>query len=198
MAADAVGLLDALGIESAHWVGASMGGMISQQAALDHPERVRTLTSIMSSPSGPGDPDLPDMNPRVAAAAEALGGEDPLGATVALFKTLAGSRAPFDEVEFRRGLEIGVERGGFNPACSHGLAVEASPSRRERLASLRTPTLVIHGDEDPILPLAHGRATAEAIPGAELLVLRGVGHDFPEPAMDETCQAILRHLQRHG
>lgn len=197
MAEDAVGLLDALGIDRAHFVGASMGGMISQQAALDHPARVRSLTSIMSSPAGPDDPDLPDMHESVQkAAAEMMTAPDPVAATIAMFATLAGSRAPFDEAAFREVFQIGLDRGGFNPACAHGLAVAASPSRRERLKGLETPALVIHGDEDPILPLGHGEATAAAIPGAKLVVLQGVGHDFPEPAMAEYVGAILDHLAK--
>ncbi len=199
MAADAIGLLDALGIERAHWIGASMGGMISQQAALDHPERVRSLTSIMSSPSGPHDTDLPGMEPKVEAAVAAMAtAEDPVEATVAMFSTLAGSRSAFDEEVFRAGFQLGVDRGGFNPACAHGLAVQASPSRRERLRGLQVPTLVLHGSEDPILPLAHGEATAEAIPGARLLVVEGAGHDFPEPAMPQILEAILSHLKASG
>lgn len=196
MAGDAVALLDALGIERAHFIGASMGGMISQQAALDHPERVRSLTSIMSSPSGPEDPDLPDMHPSIqAAAVEMTTARDPIAATIEMFSKLAGSRAPFDEAAFREVFQVGIDRGGFNPTCGHGLAVGASPSRRERLKGLTTPTLVLHGDEDPILPLGHGEATAAAIPGAKLVVLEGVGHDFPEPAMGEYLAAILDHLK---
>lgn len=196
MAHDAVGLLDALGIERAHFIGASMGGMISQQVAIDHPERLLSLTSIMSSPAGPEDADLPDMHPDVQqAVAKMATAADPVDATIQMFATLAGSRAPFDEQAFREGFMLGVERGGFNPACGHGLAVGASPSRRVKLGDVTTPTLVIHGDEDKILPLGHGEATAAAIPGAKLVVLQGVGHDFPEPAMGEVLEAILSHLK---
>ena len=199
MASDAVGLLDALGIDRAHFIGASMGGMISQQVALDAPERVVSLTSIMSSPSGPEDPELPGMHPEVEAAAAAMAtADDPIAATIQMFSTLAGSREPFDEAAFREGFMAGVERGGFNPACGHGLAVAASPSRRERLGRLATPTLVVHGDEDKILPLAHGEATAAAVPGAKLVVLKGVGHDFPASAIDEYMAPILDHLRAAG
>lgn len=199
MAADAVGLLDALGIERAHLVGASLGGMIGQQLAIDHPERVQSLTSIMSSPSGPEDPELPAMDPQVRQAAERIAtADDPIEATIALFSSLAGSRAPFDETAFRAFFQAGLDRGGFNPACGHERAILASPSRRERLAQLTAPTLVIHGDEDRILPLGHGEATAAAIPGAKLVVLRGVGHDFPEPALREYAAAILDHLKASG
>ncbi len=195
MAKDAIGLLDALGVAKAHWIGASMGGMISQQIALDFPDRIQSLVSIMSSPSSPYDGELPPPDPKVMEAAAALGPDaDPVESAVALFSTLAGDREAFDEVAFRRDFLVGIERGGYNPNCSHGLAVEASPSRTERLKGLRVPTLVIHGGADPILPLGHGEATAAAIPNASLLVMEGVGHDFPASTMPELIEAILKHL----
>ncbi len=83
---------------------------------------------------------------------------------------------------------------GFNPTCSHGDAAGASPSRRERLRQLRVPTLVIHGDEDPIIPLDHGIATADAVPDAKLIVMKGVGHELPPGVLAEIHPAILEHL----
>ena len=196
MATDATGLLDELGIARAHWIGASMGGMISQQAALDHPSRVLSLTSIMSSPGAPGEGGLPPMDPKVQAAAEKMAtASDPVAATIDMFATLSGSREPLDRPALEASFKEAVDRGGFNPACGHGLAVGASPSRVVRLRTLAIPTLVIHGDEDPILPLAHGEATAAAVPGSKLVVLKGVGHDFPASAMDELSEPILAHVK---
>lgn len=197
MAADAVGLLDVLDIPAAHWIGASMGGMIAQQAAIDHPERVLSLTSIMSSPAGPtsADPDLPPMEAKVQEAMARAASMDPVSAAVELYRALSGSRFPFDEEAFRAFLVAGAGRGGFNPACAHAQAIEASPSRREALRGLQMPALVLHGSEDPILPLAHGRATAEAIPGARLVVAEGIGHELPAPAMREYLDPILELLR---
>lgn len=195
MAADAVGLLDTLDIERAHLIGASMGGMISQAVALEHPERVLSLTSIMSTPSGPLDPDLPGISEALqTTVAEIEAGMDPMEGQVALWRQLSGSRFGFEEAAWRVEIQSWFDRA-FNPACAHGLAVATSASRRDRLRSLTVPTLVIHGDEDPILPLAHGQATADAIPGAKLVVLPGVGHEIAEGALPEYLEPILAHLE---
>ena len=200
MAGDAIAVLDALAVDRAHVIGLSMGGMISQQVSLDHPDRVRSLTSIMSSPSSPDDPALPDMEPKVhelIAGLEASDGTVTVEWMVDVSEALSSNRVPFDRERYRASFQVGVDRGGFNPASAHGLAVSNSPSRTERLKGLRVPMLVIHGDEDPILPLAHGEATAEAVPDAKLVVLRGVGHEIPEPIVDEFLQPILAHLHAH-
>jgi esterase len=200
MAADGVAVLDSLGIDRAHWIGASMGGMISQQTALDFPDRVASLTSIMSTPSSPNDPDLPGMSPEVQAAAEKMGTatDDPIQAAIDVFRVLSGSKYPFDEDAFRREFMKGVVRGGFNPKCAHAQALTISPSRRERLWSVTIPSLVLHGDEDPILPIEHGRATAEAIPDARLVVVEGVGHELPAGAVADYMKAIFELLDSAG
>src|SRR5882724_2657871 len=157
MATDAVGLLDALGIAAAHVVGASMGGMIAQAMAIAHPARVLSLTSIMSST---GDRSLPPARPEAAA--------------VLLLPVVAGRAA-------------NVERAArsydrcFHPAgvARQLVAILASGSRREALAAVAVPTLVIHGRDDPLIPVEAGLDTARAVRGAELLAIDGMGHDLP-------------------
>ncbi len=212
MARDAIGVLDAFGIERAHVAGASMGGMIAQTLAIEHPRRLRTLTSIMSSPAGGdmmqamfggGEAALPGPEPKVMEVIRAQTENPPrtreerIALSVRLWRALSGSAEPFDEAAVRAREARAFDRAK-NPDATqnHQLAIGASPNRLEALRGVATPTLVIHGAEDPILPLAHGRATAEAIPGARFLVIEGMGHDLPPKAQKKIAQAILEHTTR--
>ncbi len=196
MAADSVGLLDALKIERAHVVGASMGGMIAQILAARYPARVRSLTSIMSTS---GYRRLP--SPRLEVMATFLR-RPPKGASqhalidhyLHLFSVIGspGFRSP--EAEMRRRLSASLSRA-FRP---HGtarqmLAIAASGDRTQLLPQITAPTLVIHGEADPLIPVAAGRDTAARIPGARLLTIPGMGHDLPLPLMPTIAQAIAGH-----
>jgi len=198
MAGDAIAVLNAFGVDRAHLLGVSMGGMIAQQVALDHSGRVHSLTSVMSSPGGPGLSLPTEAVQAVMETAQAASSADPLEALLPTFKALTGSRFVFDERAFRAQFQAEIDRGGINPAVAHDLAMENSPSRRERLRTLATPTLIIHGDEDPIFPLDHGKATADAIPDAKLIVLRGVGHELPERCAAEYMNPLFDHLKANS
>ena len=194
MAADAIGLLDARGIGSAHVVGASMGGAIAQTLAIEHPQRLRTLTSIMATTGAPG---LPPPKPEAMAV---LFKPTPLEQAayfesyVQTWKVLRGPGFPLDEA---RDLDRAGQNfaRGLNPAgvARQLMAILASGSRREALRSVSVPTLVIHGKADPLVPVECGIDTARAVPGAELLLIEGMGHALPIPAWPQIIEAIARH-----
>lgn len=191
MANDAVGLLDALEIEAAHVVGASMGGMIAQTIAIEHPDRVRSLTSIMSTT---GDPTLPPAEPEAIGA---LMAPPPTSREAAIERSVVTSRAigntgfPFDEPAVRTQAARSYDRA-FHPdgAARQMLAIMASGSRAAALRGLDIPTLVIHGDADPLIRPEGGRHTAECIADAELLMIEGMGHDLPRGAWALIFDAI--------
>ena len=199
MASDAAGLLDALEIRAAHVVGASMGGMIAQTLAIEHPERVRTLTSIMSTT---GSRDLPPARPDAMAALLTPIPEDRDAAierSVQVFRVIGSPGFPFDEADMRERAARAFDRGA-NPAgvVRQLVAILASGSRREALGAVRAPTLVIHGADDPLVPVEAGRDTAGAVPGAELLEVPGMGHDLPKPLWPTFVDAIAKLAGRPG
>src|SRR3954452_23667048 len=180
MADDAVGLLDALGLASAHVVGASLGGMIAQTIAIRHPRRVRTLTSIMSTTGEPG-----VANPTADAAAvlmspPAQSRDEAMERILEVRRVIGSPGFPRDEEDIRqragRAWDRGVNPAGFARQLA---AVYVSGDRTEALRSLDVPTLVVHGEDDPLIPVTGGRATAAAIPGAALWTVPGMGHDLP-------------------
>jgi pimeloyl-ACP methyl ester carboxylesterase len=184
MAADAVAVMDVLGWASAHVVGASMGGMIAQQVAITYPARVRTLTSIMSTPSSriATMPTLAAMRAIAQVAGHPVTSPEQAAAAAAAMTRAIGSPGyPMDEPAVRDIARRSYERspGTEDDGARQRAAVIASGDRRRALAALHAPTLVIHGDQDPVIRPRGGRATAAAIPGARLVTYPGMGHDLP-------------------
>jgi pimeloyl-ACP methyl ester carboxylesterase len=193
MAADAVGLLDVLGIASAHFAGVSMGGMIAQTMAIEHPARVRSLTSIMSTT---GARDLPGATPeaaRVLVTPPPADRDGNMARAVEVYRTIGSPGFPFDETRIRERAGRAYDRG-FDPAGvgRQLVAVLASGSRREALRALRVPALVIHGTDDPLVPIAGGIDTADAIPGARRVFVEGMGYDLPRGAWPVIVEAITQ------
>jgi pimeloyl-ACP methyl ester carboxylesterase len=194
MAADAFGLLDALGIARAHVVGASMGGAIAQTMAIERPERMLTLTSIMATTGEPGlPPPTPEamgvlLKPPVATL------EGFIESYAQTWKVLRAGSFPEDEALDRERAEQVFARGLNPPGVARQLAaILASGSRKSGLRSVRVPTLVLHGDADPLVPLACGVDTAESIPGARLVVIPGMGHALPISCWARIIDEIARH-----
>ena len=199
MAADAAGLIDAIGAGKAHIVGASMGGMIAQLLAIHHPAKVKSLISIMSTTARPG---LPPGRPEAFAALMAVprsgGREDRLATALAAVKAIGGAAFPADDQERLAYLGRSIDRTPFDPsaAARQMAAVVAATPRNDRLGALKVPALVIHGADDPVIPAAHGEDTARSIPSAELFVVPGLGHDFTEAAARLYLKAIGDFVSR--
>jgi len=191
MAADAAALLDALGIPAAHVVGASMGGFIAQLVALDHPEHVLTLTSIMSGPNGEDQVrPTPEANAVLLAPAPETR-EEQVALGLLAKRTLLGPADPYDEPYEQARIERAIDRAYHPLGFMRQLqAILAAKSRLPRLSTLNMPVLVIHGDADILVPVENGRKVAAAIPGATLLEIKGMGHDIPKRVWGQVADAI--------
>lgn len=194
MARDAIGLLDALGIPSAHVVGASMGGMIAQIVAARWPDRVRSLTSIMSSPA----PVMP--KPKALAALlrpPPRDRDEAIRRMSAFFRLVGGSAYPPTDAELRAKVDRSFRRS-WRPEsfARHLIAVQTGRSRVALLGRVRAPTLVLHGSEDPLVPVVGGRMTAAAISGARLRVVPGMGHFLPEALVPLLVEEIGEHCRK--
>lgn len=197
MAADTVGLLDALGLASAHVVGLSLGGAIGQTMAIEHPGRVRSLTSLMSTTGAPG---VGRPDPAVLGV---LAGPPPANRAEAVERTVRAVRVmgspgfPHDEAAVRERAARAFDRD-YDPlgVARQAVASVASGDRTALLGAVRVPTLVIHGADDPVCDVSGGRATAAAVPGAGLTVFEGMGHDLPRALWPEFASLIAAHVER--
>lgn len=216
LARDAVAILDAYDAPTAHVVGMSMGGLVAQILALDWPARVRTLTLLMSTPDerpylatargqDTGGFELPPPCPRLAAHMRSTRlnpprtEEEHVENAVEGWRICNGDVAPFDAEAMRR-LQSRIWRRARNPAAAlrHFAAVAATPPRADRLERIAAPTLVIHGGQDPCLPVEHGAALAGRIPSAQLVIVPEMGH-MPAPSLlDRLAAMIVRHVRRHS
>jgi pimeloyl-ACP methyl ester carboxylesterase len=196
MAEDAIGVLDALGIAQAHVIGASMGGMIAQRMALAAPQRVLSLTSIMSSSGardlpGPRSDVLRALLTRPKDRSEA----ETIASAVRFFKLIGSPAYPLDDEILGDAVRASMKRS-FHPAGSlrQMLAVVADLSRAEELARIKLPTLVVHGRDDPLVPYACGVDTARRIAGARLVGVAGMGHDLAPGVIEHILAPLLPHL----
>jgi pimeloyl-ACP methyl ester carboxylesterase len=197
MAADGIGLLDALGIDSAHICGASMGGMIVQAMAVNHEDRIRSMTSIMSTT---GNPDLPPAKPEAMAALTRPvpeGREAVIEGGVAAGRVLSGGGFEFDEDAVRERTAIAYDRA-FHPQgmARQMAAITAHGSRVDGLKGVTTPTVVIHGVQDPLVPVEGGKDTAASVPNAELVLIEGMGHELPRGAWPRIIEPICTLTER--
>ncbi|HEX2383466.1 MAG TPA: alpha/beta hydrolase [Acidimicrobiales bacterium] len=199
MAADAAGLLDALGLSAAHIVGASMGGMIAQSFAIEHPDKTLSLCSIMSTTgdTAVGQPDPEALEMLMATPPQTV--EEAADTAILAAKIIGGKRYPVDEERVRARAVEGWNRD--HDALGFGrqlVGIMASGDRTPGLAGVRVPTLVIHGLDDPLVTPSGGESTAKAVPGARLLNVEGMGHDLPIPLWPGIIDAIVENAEKAG
>jgi pimeloyl-ACP methyl ester carboxylesterase len=197
MADDSVGLLDALELDGAHIVGASMGGMIAQTVAIEHPDRVRSLTSIMSTT---GDATVGQGTQEALGAllaAPATTRQEAVERTVAIFRVIGSPGFELDEADLRERAGLAYDRADDPLGVARQLlAIIASGDRTASLRSLNVPMLVLHGADDSLVDVSGGQATADAIPDAELVIFDGMGHDLPRALWPEITARIDSVVQR--
>jgi pimeloyl-ACP methyl ester carboxylesterase len=198
LVADAAGVLDAYELPAAHIVGVSAGGAFAQLLALDHPERVRSLVLISTSPALPGDRELPAPTEEFgqfvqAARVDWADSDSAIDYLVDYMRVLAGRRRPFDEAAARDFVRRDVERARDLEAIQNHDAIPDDDREREPLSSVKAPTLVIHGRADPMFPIEHGQALAGEVRGARLLVLDDAGHGVYRADWEGVARAILEH-----
>jgi pimeloyl-ACP methyl ester carboxylesterase len=195
---DALAILDDLGVGRAHLVGMSMGGGIVQRIAMDHPGRALSITLMSTSPAGSGGSELPPMSDELRAVFDGDGPPEPdwsdreaaIGYLLDAERPYAGARG-VDEPAMRSLLGRVYDRSASMASGNNHFVLDGSDTARERLAGIRAPALVIHGTDDPLFPPAHGEALAREIAGARLLLIEGLGHEFPAWAWDDVLPALV-------
>jgi pimeloyl-ACP methyl ester carboxylesterase len=197
LADDTVGLLDALGLDGVHVVGASMGGMIAQLVAVQHPDRVRSLTSIMSTTGNPAVGAPAEAAMAVLLAPPAGDREGAVQRVVDTYRVIGSPGFEFDESDVRERAGSSFDRA-YDPAgvARQLAAILTTPDRTGDLAGIKVPTLVIHGSEDALVNVSGGRATADAVPDAELLIVDGMGHDLPRAVWPQIIERITALVER--
>ena len=200
MAADAIGVLDALNIDKAHIMGVSMGGMIVQEMAADYPDRILSMTSIMSTTGRPGLPQAtPEANAVLMTPPPSSERDDVIEHTVKNRKVIGSPGFPTDDDRAREYAARNFDRCYHPQGVARQLCgVIGSPSRLEKLEKVATPTLVIHGKDDPLVPVEGGIDTAKTIPGARLELIDGYGHDVPVQLVPQLVELIGGHAEANG
>jgi len=198
LVADVIGILDHFGLERAALAGLSMGAGLAQTIAVRHPDRVRALALMSTSPAGEGGPELPGMSAALEAVFAGEGDPEPdWSDREAAIEYLLDGERPYvgsrglEEEALRELIGRTYDRTSSPASANNLFMIEGTPFAHEALAKIDVPVLVVHGSADPLFPLPHGEALAAAIPGAELLILDGVGHELPRSAWDEVLPALI-------
>ena len=200
MALDAVGVLDALAIDSAHIVGVSMGGMVAQRVALAAPERTLSLTSIMSASGARGLPaPTAAVTRQILSRPAGKGKQASIDHSVGFFQAIGSPGFAMDAAFLKERVTVSYDRN-FNPAgiARQMVATVADTTRADQLSKITAPTLVLHGRADPLVPFACGEDTAQRIPGARLVGIDGMGHDLPPGVVEQLLTHLLPHLAAHA